>query len=63
MSLGVNFGKFTETATEIAPADRRCHRRGDDSAAARLRMEEHLDTGSRIMKDALLRGQLAGVGL
>jgi len=25
-------------------------------------MEEHLDCGSRLMKDALLRGQLAGVG-
>ena len=61
MSLGVNFGKFTETATEVhllivdAIASQ-------DPAAARQRMEEHLDTGSRIMKDALLRGQLAGVG-
>jgi len=26
-------------------------------------MEEHLDCGSRLMKDALLRGQLSGVGL
>ena len=61
MSLGVNFGKFTETATEIhlqivdAIASH-------DPAAARQRMEDHLDTGSRIMKDALLRGQLLGVG-
>ncbi len=62
MSLGVNFGKFTETATEahmlivdaIASHDR---------AAARLRMEEHLDCGSRLMKDALLQGQLVGVGI
>jgi DNA-binding GntR family transcriptional regulator len=61
MSLGVNFGKFTETATEVhlqivdAIESR-------DAAAARQRMEEHLDNGSRIMKDALLRGQLVGVG-
>ncbi len=62
MSLGVNFGKFTETATEahlqivdaIASAD---------PHASRLRMEEHLDCGSRLMKDALLRGQILGVGL
>jgi DNA-binding FadR family transcriptional regulator len=34
-----------------------------DPAAARARMEEHLDCGSRLMKDALLHGQLAQVGL
>ena len=62
MSLGVNFGQFTEGATEVhlqivdAIESR-------DANAARLRMEEHLDTGSRLMKDALLRGQLVGVGL
>lgn len=62
MSLGVNFGQFTETATEAhvqiveAIATR-------DPQIARLRMEEHLDCGSRLMKDALLRGQLTGVGL
>ena len=62
MSLGVNFGQFTETATEahqqIADAIAR-----HDPAAARARMEEHLDCGSQLMKDALLRGHLAGVGL
>jgi len=62
MSLGVNFGPFTETATEahmqIAEAIAR-----HDPAAARARMEEHLDCGSRLMKDALLRGQVSGVGL
>jgi DNA-binding GntR family transcriptional regulator len=62
MSLGVNFGQFTETATEahlqIVDAIG-----SHDPAAARVRMEEHLDCGSRLMKDALLRGQLAGVGL
>ncbi len=62
MSLGVNFGQFTENATEahiqIAEAIAR-----HDAAAARVRMEEHLDCGSRLMKDALLRGQLSGVGI
>lgn len=62
MSLGVNFGQFTETATAAhlsiveAIADH-------DAAAARNRMEEHLDCGSHLMKDALLRGQVVGVGL
>lgn len=62
MSLGVSFGQFTENATEShlqiveAIAKR-------DPVAARLRMEAHLDCGSRLMKDALLRGQLAGVGV
>ena len=62
MSLGVSFGQFTENATEshiqIAEAIA-----NHDPAAARARMEAHLDCGSRLMKDALLRGQLAGVGL
>jgi len=62
MSLGVNFGQFTETATEahlqIADAIAR-----HDSAGARTRMEEHLDCGSRLMKEALLRGQLTHVGV
>jgi DNA-binding FadR family transcriptional regulator len=34
-----------------------------DPNAARLRMEEHLDCGSRLMKDALLRGQMMHVGV
>ena len=62
MSLGVSFGQFTETATEshmqIVEAIA-----NHDPAAARARMEAHLDCGSRLMKDALLRGQLAGVGV
>ena len=62
MSLGVNFGQFTETATEahLQIVEKIAVR---DPAGARLRMEEHLDCGSRLMKDALLRGQLTGVGL
>jgi DNA-binding GntR family transcriptional regulator len=62
MSLGVNFGRFSENAAEahqqIAEAIS-CQ----DAAGARTRMEEHLDCGSRLMKDALLGGDLTGVGL
>jgi DNA-binding GntR family transcriptional regulator len=62
MSLGVSFGQFTENATEahvqIAEAIAR-----HDSPGARARMEEHLDCGSRLMKEALLRGQVSGVGI
>ena len=62
MSLGVQFGPFQEGATaahlEIVEAIAR-----RDPAAARARMEEHLDCGSQRMKDALLRGQLAAVGV
>jgi DNA-binding GntR family transcriptional regulator len=56
MSLGVHFGTFQEGATEahlaiVEAIERR------DSDSAQSRMEEHLDCGSRLMKDALLRGQ------
>lgn len=60
--LGVSFGPFQDAASEAhrliveAIANR-------DPAAARMRMEEHLDCGSRLMKDALMRGQLAGVAM
>jgi DNA-binding GntR family transcriptional regulator len=62
MSLGVSFGPFTETATQahLGIVDAIA---AHDAAAARVRMEEHLDCGSRLMKDALLRGQLAGIGI
>jgi DNA-binding GntR family transcriptional regulator len=62
MSLGVSFGQFTENATEahILIVDAIA---AHDGPGARARMEAHLDCGSRLMKDALLRGQLAGVGL
>jgi DNA-binding GntR family transcriptional regulator len=61
MSLGVNFGQFTENATDAHQqiADAIARR---DAPAARARMEDHLDCGSRLMKDALLRGHVAGVG-
>jgi DNA-binding GntR family transcriptional regulator len=62
MSLGVHFGPFQEGATEahLAIVDAIARR---DPAAARTRMEEHLDCGSRLMKDALLHGQLAQLGV
>jgi DNA-binding GntR family transcriptional regulator len=62
MSLGVSFGPFQESATsahqEIVDAIAQ-----GDAAAARARMEAHLDCGSRLMKEALMRGQLAHVGI
>src|SRR5687768_1732286 len=62
MSLGVQFGPFQEGATaahlEIVEAITR-----RDPSAAKARMEEHLDCGSQLMKDALLRGQLSTVGV
>jgi GntR family transcriptional regulator, rspAB operon transcriptional repressor len=62
MSLDVQFGPFQEGATaahlEIVEAIAR-----RDPAAAQARMEEHLDCGSQLMKDALLRGQLSTVGV
>jgi DNA-binding GntR family transcriptional regulator len=62
MSLGVNFGQFAENATEAHQqiADAIARR---DPASARERMEQHLDCGSQLMKDALLRGQVVGVGI
>jgi GntR family transcriptional regulator, rspAB operon transcriptional repressor len=62
MSLGVNFGPFQQGATEahLAIVDAIARR---DPEAARTRMEEHLDCGSRLMKEALLRGQLTHVGV
>ena len=62
MSLGVQFGPFQEgaTAAHLQIVDAIARR---DSAAAKARMEEHLDRGSQLMKDALLRGQLSTVGV
>lgn len=62
MSLGVNFGPFQQGATEahLAIVDAIARR---DPDAARRRMEEHLDCGSRLMKEQLLRGQLTQIGV
>jgi DNA-binding GntR family transcriptional regulator len=62
MSLGVHFGPFQQGATEahLAIVDAIARR---DPGAARARMEEHLDCGSRLMKEALVRGQLTHVGV
>jgi DNA-binding GntR family transcriptional regulator len=62
MSLGVHFGPFQEVATDahLAIVEAIGRHDGDDARAC---MEEHLDNGSTLMKDALLRGQLAAVGV
>jgi DNA-binding GntR family transcriptional regulator len=62
MSLGVHFGEFQSGATEahLAIVDSIARH---DAEGARLRMEEHLDRGSELMKEALLRGPLANVGV
>lgn len=62
MSLGVHFGPFQDSATEahLAIVDAIARH---DAAGARARMEEHLDCGSKLMKNALLRGQLAAAGV
>jgi DNA-binding GntR family transcriptional regulator len=62
MSLGVNFGPFQEGATEahLAIVDAIARH---DPPLARVRMEEHLDCGSRLMKEALLKGQLSHIGV
>jgi DNA-binding GntR family transcriptional regulator len=58
MSLGVQLGPFQDGATEAHLAIVEAIARRDPDAARR-RMEEHLDCGSRRMKDLLLAGQLA----
>jgi GntR family transcriptional regulator, rspAB operon transcriptional repressor len=62
MSLGVHFGPFQQRATEahLAIVDAIARR---DASSARARMEEHLDCGAELMKEALLRGQLASAGV
>ena len=62
MSLGVHFGPFQQGATDahMLIVDAIARR---DPEAARARMEEHLDCGSRLMKEALLRGQMTHVGV
>lgn len=64
MSLGVSFDPFQAGATgaHLAIVDAIATR---DPQRAQLRMEEHLDCGSRGMKAALLlqAGPLAGVGV
>jgi DNA-binding GntR family transcriptional regulator len=62
MSLGLQFGPFQEGAAaahlEIVDAIER-----RDPAGAQARMEQHLDCGSQRMKELLLQGQLAAIGV
>lgn len=58
MSLGVNFGPVQEGATPAHLAIVEAIGRNDAAESQRL-MERHLDSGSDLMKDALLRGPRA----
>jgi len=62
ISLGASPGQFQAGATEahrqIVDAIAR-----HDPAAAKALMEDHLDCGSDRMKNALLRGEMSGVGV
>lgn len=62
LSLGASPGQFqsgaTETHIQIVQAIA-----GRDAAAAKALMEDHLDCGSDRMKNALLRGEISGVGV
>lgn len=62
ISLGASPGQFQAGATEahrqIVDAIAR-----HDPAAAKASMEDHLDCGSDRMKNALLRGEISGVGV
>lgn len=62
IALGVVTRQFQEGATEahLAIVDAIARH---DGAAARATMEEHLDCGSRLMKEGLLRGTVSGVGV
>jgi DNA-binding GntR family transcriptional regulator len=62
MSLGVSFGPFQDSASE-AHREIAAAIAARDRDGARTRMEAHLDCGSRLMKDALLRGQLTDVSM
>ncbi|MDP2321423.1 MAG: GntR family transcriptional regulator [Acidobacteriota bacterium] len=62
LSLGASPGQFQSGATEahiqiVHAIARR------DAAAAKALMEDHLDCGSDRMKNALLRGEISGVGV
>jgi len=62
LSLGASPSQFQSGAAEahlqIVDAIAR-----HDPAAAKALMEDHLDCGSARMKDALLRGEMSGVGV
>ena len=62
LSLGISPSQFQTGASQahllIVDAIAR-----HDSAAAKVLMEDHLDCGSNRMKEALLRGEILGVGV
>jgi len=62
LSLGISLGQFQAGASQahllIVDAIAR-----HDPAGARALMEDHLDCGSDRMKEALLRGEILGVGV
>lgn len=60
--LGLNFGPFQDGASDAhrLVVDAIANR---DAGAARRCMEDHLDCGSRLMKDALMRGQVTDVAM
>ncbi len=62
LSLGASPSQFQAGASEahLLIVDALARR---DSAAAKTMMEDHLDCGSNRMKDALLRGEIHGVGV
>jgi len=62
LSLGATPGQFQSGATEAHIAIVDAIARHDASAAKAL-MEDHLDCGSQRMNEALLRGEISGVGV
>jgi len=62
LSLGVSLGQFQAGASDahLLIVDAIARR---DPAAAKALMEDHLDCGSNRMKDALVRGEVHGVGV
>lgn len=62
MSLGVSFGRFQAEATTDHVAIVQAIE-AHEPDRARARMEEHLDRGSRSMKEALLESGIGGIGV
>ena len=63
MSLGRELRASSRKARPRPTCRSSTRLRARDAAARARGWKQHLDCGSRLMKDALLRGQLAGVGI